>query len=319
MPRFGGAFLFVIDSSCITVANSASENFMRRISIFGVIACLTASPALAADPAPVSLAMDGPWVANYDRDSCQLLAKFKRGEHELIVRFTRFQPGDVFDLALYGSSLGAKGSMSDVAIAFEPVQSLRKRQATTGTYSGGIPMILFSSLRFYDWPRELNQPDTKPTDVTPDQEAAIRAVTIRLDKRRSYRLELGSMREPMAEMRKCLDDLLVQWGYDPKMVATLSRSATPSNNPAGWVTESDYPTPALFQSIGGIVQFRLDVGSNGKVMGCYILSRTSPDLFADMTCRRIKQRARFQPALDSDGNPVNSFFVNKVRFFAPER
>lgn len=292
---------------------------MLRISVVSLIACLAASPALAAEPAPVSLTMDGPWVANYERDSCQLLAKFKQGQHELIARFTRYQPGDVFDLAIYGSTLGKKGAMSEVAVAFEPVQSMRKRQATLGTYSGGIPMIMFNSLRFYDWPRELNQPNTTPTEVSPEQEAAVRAFKLRLDKQRTYRLELGSMREPMAEMRRCMDDLLTQWGYDPKVVAKLSRPTTPSNNPASWITTSDYPTQAMFQGTGGIVQFRLDVNSIGKVTGCYILSRTSPDLFADQTCRLIKQRARFQPALDSEGRAISSFYVNKVRFYAPER
>jgi hypothetical protein len=66
----------------------------------------------------------------------------------------------------------------------------------------------------------------------------------------------------------------------------------------------------------GLVQFRLDVDPGGKVAGCFILSRTSPDDFADITCRAMTRRARLQPALDAKGKPIRSYYVNKVIWLA---
>jgi len=85
------------------------------------------------------------------------------------------------------------------------------------------------------------------------------------------------------------------------------------------LNDSDYPDKSIMDGHNGLVQFRLDIDAAGAVAGCYVLHRTNPDDFADLTCRLIRQRAKFSPALDRDGKPVKSFFISKVRFVIPER
>ncbi|MEY4952630.1 MAG: hypothetical protein RL299_1054, partial [Pseudomonadota bacterium] len=109
-----------------------------------------------------------------------------------------------------------------------------------------------------------------------------------------------------------------KWGYDPKQQAQLTRPVTPTKSPGSWLRSDDYPAGSLMKGHNGLVQFRLDVDSSGVVTGCYVLHRTNPDDFADLTCKLISKRAKFVPALGKDGQPVKSFFISKARFMIPD-
>lgn len=294
-----------------------TEQLFRSILAGWVLLGLaTSPPARAAAPAPVSLARDGPWVANYDDDSCQLLAKFGMGSAGIIARFTRFQPSDSFDLALTGESLERPGPTAKVKLAFGPAQPEREAFAIVGTVSDK-PLLIFNSQRLDGWERPFGRKDETPPAVTPAQEAAVSTLTVRLGGKRNYRLELGPMDKPMAAMRTCMDNLLTHWGYDPKAIAAQSRAATPVGSPGDWVLSADYPSKAVMMGHNGLIQFRLDLDAAGKVLGCHVLARTNPDEFADVSCRALTRRARFEPALDATGKPVKSFYINKIRFVIP--
>lgn len=140
----------------------------------------------------------------------------------------------------------------------------------------------------------------------------VKGVTVDIQGKRPFRLEFGSLGKPFEQMRHCMDTLLESWGYDPKVQAELLRPASAITPPSRWLSPSDYPLGALRMGHNGIVQFRLDVDAEGKVGGCHVLARTSPDDFADATCRAVTRRAKLQPALDAEGKPVRSFYVQKV-------
>jgi TonB family protein len=113
-----------------------------------------------------------------------------------------------------------------------------------------------------------------------------------------------------------MDNLVKSWGYDPVEQAAALRPVSPITSPGTWLSGNDYPLNAVMNGHSGLVQFRLDVDAEGKVLGCFILSRTSPDDFADTTCRAMIRRARLQPALDAQGKPIRSYFVGKVVWLA---
>lgn len=289
---------------------------MRTIFLSTAALGLAASPAVLASPTVTSLAKDGAWVANYDADSCQLIARFGTGDDAMIARFTRYQPGDGFDLALIGKGLKRMGTTTKAKISFGPGQPLREVEAILGS-ANETPMMLLNGQRLDSWVWPRNSSNATPPPISADQEAAITDFTVQGGGSRTFRLELGSMRRPMAEMRKCMDMLLESWGYDPKVVATLSRPVAPSNNPATWLTSNDYPSDALSKGQNGLVQFRLDVDEAGKILDCHVLARTRPDAFADLTCRLVERRARLLPALDAAGKPVKGYFITRVWFRVP--
>lgn len=82
---------------------------MRGISsAFAIILLALPLAAQAKDEPPISLAKTTKWEMNYDADSCHLLAKFGQGEDTLLLRMTRYEPGDALTLMLYGKMFDDK-------------------------------------------------------------------------------------------------------------------------------------------------------------------------------------------------------------------
>ena len=91
----------------------------------------------------------------------------------------------------------------------------------------------------------------------------------------------------------------------------------PRGNPGLWVTTDDYPIEAMRYDQQGTVDFRLNVGTNGEVLSCAIIESSGFDLLDETTCNLIRERASFWPALNEHGDPVASFYTNRVRWVIP--
>lgn len=79
----------------------------------------------------------------------------------------------------------------------------------------------------------------------------------------------------------------------------------------------DYPRQSRDLRIGDSVTVALTVGTDGRVRGCRI-HRPSKDPEADrITCRLASERFRFKPAMDAQGNAVESVYGWQQRWFYP--
>lgn len=85
---------------------------------------------------------------------------------------------------------------------------------------------------------------------------------------------------------------------------TGAGAATRARLIGGRIVHSDYPRSAYRARIGGTVVARLSIGSDGRVTHCAI-TRSSGHVDLDSTtCRLIRERFRYAPALDAQGRPV---------------
>ncbi len=91
----------------------------------------------------------------------------------------------------------------------------------------------------------------------------------------------------------------------------------PKNNRASWVTTADYPTRALQREEQGVTSLTLTVGPAGKVTGCSGSGSGSAELDA-AACKKASARAKFDPALDSNGNPTTGTYSTSVRWQIPK-
>ena len=92
----------------------------------------------------------------------------------------------------------------------------------------------------------------------------------------------------------------------------------PKGNPGNWANTNDYPSRALQQEREGTTGFRVTVGANGRVTDCQISSSSGhPDLDT-AACTNVTRRARFDPALDSTGQPTTGTYSNRVRWQIPK-
>ena len=95
-------------------------------------------------------------------------------------------------------------------------------------------------------------------------------------------------------------------------------AARPRNNPAEWVTTSDYRSAWIRREMTGTAQFRLDIAANGQVENCRITRSTGHSALDQATCSLIQKRARFEPARNASGDAVTGSYASAIRWDLPE-
>lgn len=288
---------------------------MRELVGAIIVAALMSPLTSAAKDNPVVLAKTTKWEMNYDADSCHLLPKFGQGEDTLLLRMTRYEPGDALTLMLYGKMFDDKRVWVPVNFAFGD-RPMRQIEAGAGTTASKQPFIILMNERL-DGVRSANT-NTELRPVDQSLEAKTSSITVSVSGHKTYRIETESLAAPLQAMRDCTSSLVESWGYEPKSDAKLKKRPTPVGNSASWMTTRDYPAGALRAAQSGIVQFRLDIDPAGHIAGCSVLSHFKPDAFSDITCVLLSKRAHFKPAIDESGIPVKSYYINQIRFVIPE-
>jgi periplasmic protein TonB len=94
--------------------------------------------------------------------------------------------------------------------------------------------------------------------------------------------------------------------------------ARPRGNPAGWVTENDYPTIAIRGEQQGRTSFRLSLDAAGKVTNCTVTTSSGWPLLDAATCEKLTRRARFDAAVDNTGVKVAGSYTGTVNWRLPE-
>jgi TonB family protein len=86
--------------------------------------------------------------------------------------------------------------------------------------------------------------------------------------------------------------------------ASGARAPVACDAAGSWFVESDYPEAALQQRVSGTTDARLQIGADGRVKSCAIDRSSGSAALDSATCRVLRQRARFLPARDSNGEAV---------------
>lgn len=110
----------------------------------------------------------------------------------------------------------------------------------------------------------------------------------------------GSMVDVLTDRIKALND--------PRFAAYIpppDRSKpTPRGQSEAWITSVDYPSSMLRKKAAGTTTVGLRVAADGRVENCVVQSSSGSTELDETTCRLLMRRARYQPALDKDGNGV---------------
>lgn len=290
----------------------------------GLAPLLVAVPSPAAAKTPVELAPTTPWNVHYADDYCRLARIFGTDKQKVTLSLEQDSPGASFRMTLAGPMFGAQRSKDDANLTFGamPDQKIMFFPGTVGTGKDGQPAWIFGEpvrLKPYSAAevaaaKENGYSSTFDTPVTEADEAAVTSLLIGRPLRNPVQLKIGPMKAAFTAMRSCTDELLAHWGIDVARHRELSRWAMPVTEPGKWLKSSDYPRDMLAKSQPGIVRFRLSVGADGVPTACHIQRSTNSEGFDDAVCKGVMRRARFDPALDKDGQPLASYYVNSVRF-----
>lgn len=296
----------------------------RDLSLLIVLAAMLSSTPAAAAKEPLRLAPSSKWLVNYAEDSCRMARTFGEGDQRVMLIADRYEPGEMLRLSFYGQPAKV-GEDGEVQFRFGPAEAVQKASfypATLGDKSPGI--ILRGGVRIGPLTKEqqkaqaaankTDEPAFTVPDLGPAREAAVTYLEVLRPVRTPFILETGSLGPPLAALRKCTDELLDHWGIDVAKHAGLTRRAIPKKNPAHWMSPNDYPSDMLMRGKRAIVQFRLNIDANGEPTACHIQQSTRPQAFDDAVCKAIMRNARFEPALDAEGTPLASYWINTVVF-----
>lgn len=84
------------------------------------------------------------------------------------------------------------------------------------------------------------------------------------------------------------------------------------------MSSDDYPSRALREERAGTTGFRLDIGADGRVTNCTVTSSSGhADLDAEV-CRLMSRRARFNPAVGTDGQPMADTYPGRFTWVIPQ-
>lgn len=122
------------------------------------------------------------------------------------------------------------------------------------------------------------------------------------------------MKAPLAAALTCEDDLIRSWGGDPVAFRKIAVRAKAAENPAKWVTNDDYPSESVAMGESGTVGVRLDIGADGKLLNCTVVSSSTFARLDQQTCALIRKRVRYEPARLADGTPVVSASFLRFRW-----
>jgi protein TonB len=92
-----------------------------------------------------------------------------------------------------------------------------------------------------------------------------------------------------------------------------ARGASPKGQ-RGWAAriQSNYPRKAEREGIEGSVGVRVTVGTDGKVAACSVTRSSGSDDLDSAACDGMTRYARFDPALDTAGNPITDSYSTTI-------
>lgn len=99
----------------------------------------------------------------------------------------------------------------------------------------------------------------------------------------------------------------------PPPAPSKAKGATPKGQNS-WAAriQANYPTRAAREEREGRVGVRVTIGTDGRVSSCSVTSSSgSPDL-DEAACSGMTRYARFNPALDSAGNPITDTWPTAI-------
>lgn len=303
--------------------------------------CTAMGPAFAKEE-PLRLKPSTKWLSQWQDDGCRLVRQFGTGDEKVIAAFARYGPSDDFQLSFGGKPVKARWPAKTkklqtrklrkgggVNVKFGPNGEDQEFFYQIGSLGKKYPGFIIASARLVpldeaqkqrqkEW--KLGPPGIDLAEITGAEKTAMTDITISgRPIKRPVVLETGSLKGPFAVFDKCMDELMTHWGIDVEKHKQLGRWATPATDYRKWVRSGDYPKKMLRAGQPAIVEFRLSVNQEGKASQCHIQATTRAKEFDSAVCRALMKRAAFHPALDVKGNPINSFWRNRVSFQIPRR
>ncbi|MXP40086.1 TonB family protein [Altererythrobacter soli] len=101
----------------------------------------------------------------------------------------------------------------------------------------------------------------------------------------------------------------------PPPAPSQARGVSPKNQ-SSWARriQENYPSRALREGTEGTVGVSVTVNAEGRVSACSVTSSSGDSSLDQAACTGMERYARFDPALDRDGNPVTGSWSTRITY-----
>ncbi|WCP71666.1 MULTISPECIES: energy transducer TonB [Sphingomonas] len=267
-------------------------NAMKAI----MLAAILAGQGGAADVPPLKPA--SAWSVNYAEDMCVLSRDYGDAGNRVSVLFRPTPFNDRVQTVLVGDRK---------QLGYSPrVKVQIDGRAGKGVFDGdgqrtSLPKGRNMGITF-DLPRDT------VTDF-----AGTEPVGFALSGGKPFRVNLSLSRAALTALRKCETDLMQSWGFDVGAVDTAPvLPARAQRDPSMWLSNSDFPRQLLGANANVTVAWIIT--KEGGIRNCRVVRSSGNATFDAIPCEALARRARYTPARDANGHPVETLSSRVIRF-----
>jgi hypothetical protein len=281
---------------------------------FAAVASLLAlaAPSQARQPAPQPDA----WRLIQTPQYCSLARSIGEGADKADVFIQSFGSNSVYHVLVRSAALPLRAQRSAVAqVGFGGANDPKEAFIILGKTGAGVATAVFAA----NPPRQVEMGGAfylgKGTDAhtTVPIDTTGETLTIDMEGMGTLAIPLGSMAGEYARLDACVEGLEAGW-RTAASAGALAVSGPKMLHPGETNWHLKYPENLLLNRISGFAELYVTVDAKGRARDCVIqLSTWAPD-FGDKSCSAMKTIARFEPARDSQGNPVSALYRTSLMF-----
>lgn len=253
-----------------------------------------------------------PWKMDYTGTACHLQRGFGTTQDPVLVQFEQLAPGDYFNFTVAAGAFSRIAPTSKVALSTGPDHKVIGDRFRLGDMAAGdqkLTTLFFSGTTLNGFTKDGKRPDK----VTPERASQVTSLFISWGDK-DLQIGMGPLAKAFAAMDTCTEGLVKSWGLDPEQQKALSRRPKALTEPHTWLPAGTFPADLASEGRQALVDVRLLIDATGAVTDCQVVNGYSEPRFAKVTCSRIQERAKFEPALDASGLAVPSYAVHRVNW-----
>ena len=260
-----------------------------------LLAALAVQSAAQSSPAP--LEPTGPWTVEVSEGVCLVGRTFGPNQQQPTIGFRKAPNADDFEVGLWINEPSKKGSYGTAQLMLDQLPPIEAKYSKGPVSIPGMHLIRIST----EQPELGALATSKMMGITAgDFHAAF---------------SLRSVNRALDALAACERDLLISWGMDPAVLATIA--SPPRGNLASFFSTGDYPTDAIVMRKQGTAGVRFWVTTDGKIQDCKIVASAGHPLLDSKTCQVLTKRASLEPARTKDGTAVASITFARIRWIMP--
>jgi TonB family protein len=269
---------------------------MRKLSAVSVLAALLWSSAAASDP--IARPPTERWVVDFDDAQCIALRNYGTKDSPLTLVLKQPASGDIMQLSVVRRGTGpAAAEQHDASISLDGGKPIQMTVVSAFVRRTGNVVV-----------------QTNIRRSTFDLLTRAKSVRIRAKDQLDQSFQLSQVDGVLRILDQCVADLRRVWNVTDEGSASPNLKTPAQGTLQGVLKSDDYPGAALDGDQSGSVKFALLIDETGKVADCTVIETSGVAALDAQSCATVKARARFVPAIGTDGRSAKDAKIQVVRW-----